>query len=255
MHRLPHSLVICLLSLFLMPYGNVQAGKLDSFEKSAAQERERDDSRGERRSDSCIADILGDIIVDILGHGMLYGGATSWARVTPSSRDCPTAELTARDLGDPQIPFMRLDFGFQDVESDIDAYDYRVECGYGPLGLHFDQTHYRETSTSDELDLIRLYGLYRMSFGARVQIDLGLGALTIDGDDRDSRFSFTMPILIYPSDHVGIEVRPAWAGNITDYDVGLLATWRYSSIKVGYRWVKSPEESLDGPYVGLSVHF
>jgi hypothetical protein len=160
-----------------------------------------------------------------------------------------------RDFGEPQIPFVRLDFSFQDVESDVYAYDYRVEGGYGPLGLQFDQTHYRETIPGDELNLIRLYGLYRMSFGSNVEMDLGFGALTIDGDDYDSRFSFTTPILIYPSDHVGIELRPAWAANVSDYDVGLLATWRYSSIKVGYRWVKSPDESLNGPYVGLSVHY
>ena len=51
---------------------------------------------------------------------------------------------------------------------------------------------------------------------------------------------------------MGIEIRPAWAENVTDVDVALLLTLGPSSLKAGYRWIEHPHESLNGPYAGVS---
>jgi hypothetical protein len=158
-------------------------------------------------------------------------------------------------MGEALIPFARFDLSYQDVESDVDAWDYRLEGGYGPVGLQCNLTHYSEETPEDDLDMLRFYGMYRMSFGTIVEVDLGLGALTIDGNGRDTRFSLTVPVRIYPTDWLGIEIRPAWADNVTDCDIALLLTAPYVSLKAGYRWVSSPTESLNGPYAGLAVHF
>jgi hypothetical protein len=51
----------------------------------------------------------------------------------------------------------------------------------------------------------------------------------------------------------GIELSPAWADGVSDYDIAVLLSQRYGSLKLGYRWLRSPNESLDGPYVGISA--
>jgi hypothetical protein len=175
--------------------------------------------------------------------------------VNPDWYDDLPAEWEPRPVGSPRLPFMRFDFGYQWVESDIDAYDYRGEIGYGPIALCYNQTRYQESGPADELDLIRVYGLYRMSFGPYLEVDVGLGKLTLDGNARDTRFSFTVPVRIHPSEYVAIEIRPAFSENIDDVDIGVLLTPRYLSLRAGYRWVSSPGASLNGPYAGASVHF
>jgi hypothetical protein len=59
-------------------------------------------------------------------------------------------------------------------------------------------------------------------------------------------------LLVHPHPNFGVEFRPAWSDRVSDYDLGVLITWRYASLKTGYRWVLTPHESLNGPYVGLS---
>jgi len=242
------------------------AGTLDDFEKSALQDKpeksrqntsHRKDCDGgySSHTDSCIVDIFGYLLVDIAGAGIVVGGATSWERTANSLDYSVASEVPARKLGDVLLPFTRLDFAYQDIGHGVEAYDYRAEWGYGPAAIQFNQTRYSEGSPRDNLDLTRIYGLYRMSFGSTVEIDMGFGGLTMHGNDLDSRFSFTLPILFHPNEFVGIELRPAWADNIADYDIALLLSQHFSSLKIGYRWVNSPAISLHGPYAGLSAHF
>ncbi|MBT3296167.1 MAG: hypothetical protein HN919_21225 [Verrucomicrobia bacterium] len=245
------AMTVCLTAAWPCP---VAAGTLDAFEADAKPERKKEESCRRGGRNSCIDDALGEIIFQVIGGGMLYGGVVSWARVA-SEDDCYDLDCIPREMGTPLIPFARFDFSYQDAESTVDANDYRFEGGFGPFGVHFNQTHYKEASPEDSLDLIRVHGLYRMSFGSMVEVDLGLGALTIDGNDRDTRFSLTLPVRIYPYDWLGVEVRPAWADGVTDWDVALLLTAPFTSMKAGYRWVSSPNKSLNGPYVGLAVHF
>ena len=246
-------LLLVVIACGLLPV-TVFAGKLDAFEDGARQEQPRDACHRKRNGGSRCADTMSDLLLKGLGLGMLYGGAASWARVDADS-SAYDMDVVPREAGEPLIPFVRFDVSYHDVESDVDAYDYRVEGGYGPFAIQFNQTHYSEESPDDELDLFRFYGMYRMSFGTRVEVDLGLGALTIDGNDNDTRFSLTLPVRIYPCDWFGVEIRPAWADGVTDVDVGLLLTKPYASLKAGYRWVSSPSETLNGPYAGLAVHF
>ena len=91
---------------------------------------------------------------------------------------------------------------------------------------------------------------------------LGLGGLVISGNETASGISGTAPVLIHPWEFLGLEFRPAWAGVndnvVQDYDLSLLAGWRFVSVRAGYRWTilddahfraaAIPEEDLWGPY-------
>jgi len=90
-------------------------------------------------------------------------------------------------------------------------------------------------------------------------MDLSLGSLVVNGDDNNSRMSFTMPLLIHPWKFLSFEFRPAWASVngrvVQDYDLAVLAAWSYVGCRAGYRWVRAGNQSLDGPYTGLTVRF
>ena len=248
----PYAAGLCLM----VSCGLLSAGTLDSFERAATKPTPPSGHSGDdhdSHTDSCVSDLIGDVFVEAFSV-LLYGGVASWERLNPEES---RSELGAepRELGESLIPFIRVDACYESVKSDIDALDYRVEAGYGPVGVHFNQTHLREKAPDDRLDLFRVFGLYRMSLGSLAELDLGFGALTIDGEQTNTKFCFTMPLLINLGNVAGIEVRPAWTETVSDYDVGILLGWRVMSLKAGYRWVASGDEKLDGPYAGLSVRF
>ena len=78
-------------------------------------------------------------------------------------------------------------------------------------------------------------------------------------EDRNSGFSWTLPVLVRPVDWLLVELRPMWSdldgSRIDEYELGALFNWNFAAIKAGYRWTHSPNESLDGPFVGLSLRY
>lgn len=261
-----------LLSGLMVFSFNTSAGKLDDFEQGATKKSKcdptgrdcdkddkddkdhKDDKDYEGDADDLsIAGFLADVFVNVFQ----VGGMNSWDRVQAVEPDPVPSPVGRRQLGEFTTPFLRLDAVYQDIESDVDAMDYRAELGYGPVAVHYNLTHLNEDDPDDALVLHRLYGMYRMSFGSRFEWDFGAGILTIDGDDRNTGFSFTMPLIAKFIDWLGAEFRPAWSvvndNNIHEYDLGLLLGKQYANVKAGYRWISAGAESLNGPYAGLSL--
>ena len=173
-------------------------------------------------------------------------------------------------LGEPVLPFARFDGGHQTVETNVEARDYYAQVGYEMIGLDVRHTRFTETNPSDHLDLYRIHGLLRLggAFGSGTlgqgaqsfwEVDVGLGYVQLAGNNRQGAFSFTLPILLYPSKHWGLEFRPAWAtindSTLQDYDLSAHFLLKYVGLKVGYRWLKSPNMDLSGPYVGAVTRF
>jgi hypothetical protein len=246
------------------------AGKLRSFERDATRDRSGRDRRSDRpdptfdSDDSYIRHGRSGSISDFMFNDLLYlslihPGRRSWARVSADSARLGDLTLEPREPGDPLIPFVRFDAAYQDVDSDVEAFDYRVQVGYGPVGVELHQTRYWEQQPPDSLDIYRVYGLYRLSIGNSLEVDVGLGAIVIDGAETNVGFSSTTPILFYPVDWLVAEFRPMWSdiqGSVTqEYGVALLLNWGYVALRGGYRWTHSPMESLDGPFVGFSVRY
>lgn len=258
-------------SLILAPVSGPElalAGKLEDFEKDATKEnrdREKKDTKEDRSGGSpggTLADSFFDVIVEGVVKGvfaaMLYGGSHSMKRVDPLDAR-PSENITPRREGEALLPFIRLDFSLQNVESDVTAWDWRGEAGYGPFAVQFRTTRYEEKIPPDELKTFQDHILYRMSFGPTVEFDAGVGNLFITGKEEHSGISFTFPLLIHPSRHYGIELRPTWStideNNIQDIDLSVLAGWDYASVRAGYRWFHSDRESLDGPFIGIALRW
>jgi hypothetical protein len=268
------SYLLCLAIIVLLIPASGVAGNLDDFEKDTQRTRGKEarDSSGDENEDplgSCIGDVVGDITINCLGDFLsslftttiVEGSSASMERVHPDDEEKklsrpeakPTKGIKPHQLGEALLPFIRIDGSYQDVKSDISAFDYRAEIGYGPLGFQVRQTQYQESNPHDELRITQIHSLLRLSFDHRVEVDLGLGTFTINGDDQQKRFSFTSPIFIYPKEFIGIEFRPTLnEGSVNDYDLGMALSLPYISLRMGYRWVVSIHESLDGPYLGFS---
>ncbi|MBA4366380.1 MAG: hypothetical protein C0403_01935 [Desulfobacterium sp.] len=269
------TLLLCIYFIIFSP--QVFAGKIDDFERDATKEKvekRRTPSKtdkikttlGDEIASNCIggcADVFLSKMISSLFINAAYFGVVSWHRSDSeeSSLRPPYSEqdisIENRKLGQALIPIFRVDLCYQNVESDVEALDLRTEVGYGPVSIQARTTHYIEDQPDDNIDIHQAHLLYRMSIGDVFEIDLGMGGMILEGDDNNSGISFTTPFLYHPKDYFGIEFRPSWSsikGNIIkDYDLDLLLGWRFISFRAGYRWLKSENESLSGPFVGLSL--
>ncbi len=267
---IPKKLVLVVL---LICYASTtMAGELDQFEAEATKPAEDstsrkptskqdkqldDDNNGERDTSDDISDVIVEMIAEFAFYGVVYGGVSSWERVQPSGQANETQ--TPRQFGDPAIPFARIDVNYQSVSSDIDAQDSRVELGFGPLGVQYRKTEYDEDNPDDSLTIEQWHGLYRMSLGDYLEIDLGYGRFTLEGNATSRGSSFTLPVLFRPTENIGIEWRPTWSSingsDISDHDLGIHFRYQIAALRVGYRWLEAGEADLDGPYIGLAMHF
>ncbi len=61
------------------------------------------------------------------------------------------------------------------------------------------------------------------------------------------------------SENIDLELRPTLTAIndnlIGDYDIGILMRHKYISFEMGYRWMLSENESLHGPYIGISLRY
>ena len=164
-----------------------------------------------------------------------------------------------RELGDPVIPYVRVDAAYHDVSSDIEAEDFYAQLGHGALGVDLRYTQFTEEQPRDTLDLLWVHALGRLSYYKHLEIDIGAGMVQMKGNDRNEGFSFTMAALFYPMDWWGVELRPTFAelnsSTLTDIDVSLHLRYSVGGVKFGYRWLKSENLSLTGPYAGVVLRF
>jgi hypothetical protein len=121
------------------------------------------------------------VVLDTVGELVSYGGRLSLARV---QSDSDISRITPRQIGSPDLPFVRIDFGYQDLESSVEAFAGRTEAGYGPVGLQYHLAHLRQGSTHEHLDLSYFHGLYRVSPSDAFEFGIGLGQILLEGEAR-----------------------------------------------------------------------
>lgn len=258
--------IALIVMVSLLPQA-AESGQLDSFEDSVKNESYKGQQQeNHTRQDNCAEGhapdcSFGDDLFDIFFNIIIVGGDYSFRRAASASSTEYQDEqntgyrVSPRKPGEALIPLFRFDGTYQPYKSDVSAQDYRLEVGYGPFAVSINKTSYSERNPRDSLSLSRAYGAYRMSYGPRLEVDFGVGTLKVEGNERKSYAFLTLPILYYPTDSFGFEVRPSWAANISDYDFSAFVSQGYCSLKFGYRIVKTNSQSLDGPYIGLSVRY
>jgi len=242
--------------LSLLPSTVSFAGSLAEFEKAATHGNDIPRATASDRDGKNDDDYWLVAVLDIVGDVVSYGGSLSLARV---GHVLGVGAVAPRETGSADLPFIRFDFAYQDLESDVDAFDGRVEAGYGPAAVQYRLTRMRQGSTQEHLKLSYAHGLYRISGSDAFEFALGLGQVVLEGEARSSGASFTVPLNIYPLPEIGIRLVPTWSdinGNtIRDYDASVAYVPPYFSLRLGYREITSHQETLRGPYAGVSFHY
>ncbi|MBN1362307.1 MAG: hypothetical protein JW993_17055 [Sedimentisphaerales bacterium] len=255
--------IAVILAVVVTMAGTAPGGTLDKFEEDATRDRSRDDS-GRDRHRSSWDDDPWDSFGGNFGAGIVNGlviapGQASWARVSGDENRLADLGWDPREPGDPLLPIVRFDFAYFNLQSDVEAMDYRAQVGYGPFAVELNPTFYEEEIPADDLDIYRIWGLYRMSITDRIEFDFGAGAIVLEGNETNTGFSLTTPILAQVYDWLLVEFRPIWSEinetSIDEYEAAVLLNWKSLAVKAGYRWTRSPETSLNGPFFGLSIRY
>lgn len=211
---------------------------------ASSPRREHDDGVGHELGEEIIEGLL-DVTMTILAEG----GRSTLRRLDPAT-DVPLQ----RTDGDPSIPFVRYDFGYQRVSANIDAHINRFEGGYGPVALFLEDYSFNETSPASTLKIQRHMLLYRMS-GKLAEIDFGFGESVISGMQRTTVGAVSLRGRFVIDENVSIEVMPIWGGGMSDYELALQWGRQFGSLKIGYRALYSPDVSLSGPFAGFALYF
>jgi hypothetical protein len=169
--------------------------------------------------------------------------------------------------GTTGLPYVRFDYRWQYLDSQLDAHDYLLEAGYKILAFYGRSTDYEDRSNGETLNIDQYYGMLRYGggddffFPGTFQIAAGLGGYSIRGMQKQDGVAFTLPLSFNPYDFIGFEFRPAWASindrNISDYDISMSLGYLYLQGRIGYRWlwVQHDGHWLDGPYAGMTFTF
>jgi hypothetical protein len=231
--------------------GSALGGSLDRFEGDATRMRPPPPAPVSRAGDRSL---LGALFAPFYEATFM---AIGWLVQEASDHAFDLADT--RNAGDPILPEARLDVAYQNVASDIRALSYSLELGYGALGADFRQTHYREDQPKGTLNIYRFHALSRMCAMDNLEVDFALGAVVIQGDKSNAGLSFGLPVRYWYTEYAGVELQPFW-GNIhgtltSDCDLSALVRFENTSLRLGYRWMESPGQSLNGPCIGLSFRY
>jgi len=254
----PHKQCLLLLTAALACLLWSHAGELDDFERSLNKKRVRTDRRVRSHDGDDWADeLIADCIMGLIGECLLV----PFSGVAAAEGTGNAIEFwDERDPGWPTIPMLRLDTAYQNVNgSDIEAVDHTFEIGWGPVAAEFNHTYYWEDEPPDHLNIFQALFLWRMPASPNFEMDLALGNTMVEGNSSTNSFTIGFPARLWVNEHVGIEGRLMWTsldgGSITDHRIGGVLRYEFASIKAGYRYRKSDEESLSGPYIGLSFRY
>ncbi len=211
MHRISFIVVSGLFALQAI------GGQLDDFEKKGKKEKSSSSSSSKvqsQSSDSSSSSSFGSGTYPSSSSGSNFAGDfLVWLVTAPfQSRNSDVAPLASdaydgegwadgdtglfagHTLGKLTKPYIRADYNWQHIDSNLEAHDLRIEAGYKLLGFYGRHTVYTESNPTDELTLNQYYGMLR--FGGALHhenflngswdVGLGLGTAVQEGNEEHS---------------------------------------------------------------------
>lgn len=263
--------IILVLGVFV---STAMSGQLDDLEKKSKKKKSDSSSSSEiqtQSSDSASSSSYGSGTYPSSGSGESFSESflswlvmapfQSWRHrddAAPLSTDSEDEEgwageervlFSKHTLGSLTMPYVRADYNWQHIDSNLKAVDLRVEAGYKVLAFYGRHTLYTESNPTAELTVNQYYGMLR--FGGTLphgeflsgswEAGLGLGMVQQIGVEEASSGAFTVPLKFYPTNWIGVEFRPAWYHwndrAIGDYDLSASLGWRFVQVRGGYRWL------------------
>lgn len=231
-----------------------EEGALRKFEKSTQPTSTRN-GRGDTQSEVPYSKGHDDngllqFALEVVGEMFAMGGRSSMSRILPQGESSSVPRMN----GEPLIPFIRYDFAFQRISSDISARSNRIEGGYGPLALYLEDYAFIENNPPSALNVGRLMFLYRMA-GDVTEIDVGLGRTVLAGATRTEIDAITVRAKYRFNEHFALDFQPVFGDRLYDLELALSYGQQFGAIKVGYRSLNSPSDSLSGVFTGLAFYY
>jgi hypothetical protein len=236
-------------------------GRLETFEREANEGKPKTPSSGSsaRRSTTYhfgsskdknrFSENLAEAVLVTGAAGLALGGAQAH-EVSQS-----------RGAGDPVLPIVRIDAGFQWVDENVDAWDIGGGIGWSVLGVTGRHTQFTEQGVDQDLRFTQAHVVYRMAILNQFEMGLGFGAAWLRGGEKETGFSFALPMRYWPKENVGIEVMGAWTAfdgvRLTDVESALVVQFRGINVRAGYRWLELEDDrgSLSGFRVGVGFRY
>jgi hypothetical protein len=226
--------IIVVLGLFAL---QATGGQLDDFEKKGKKEKSDSSSSSQPKqqsSDSSSSSFGSGTYPSSNSGNSFAGDFLIWLVTAPfQSRNNDAAPLASdsydgegwadgdtglfagHTLGKLTKPYVRVDYNWQYINSNLEAQDLRVEAGYKLLAFYGRHTLYTESNSTNnlnELTLNQYYGMLR--FGGALhhenflngswEVGLGLGTAQQMGNEEHSSWALTVPVKFYPTDWFGL---------------------------------------------------
>jgi hypothetical protein len=247
------------LAALLLPGGVAAQGTLETFEREIATPRAPASTPAPAAETNTVHS--GRLNGFDLFLNMVFGIYAD-AESSGFSNDSDPTQLSAppREAGDPQMSYVRIDAGYQNLRSDVVAADGGLEIGVRNFALHHRSTRFKESQPDDTLRMQQTHFLWRATTEPGVEANFGLGYLSFDGNQRSSGLSATVPIRWKVQEWVHVDLRAAWAEvnghGVSDYDLAIGLLGRFAGVRLGYRYIDVHNApALQGPYVGLSLYY
>jgi hypothetical protein len=260
--RIISALLMVLISL------PASAGKLDDFEKSATKPKsEKRSSSSSSSSDSSGG--FASSLLEALLRPVIEGTARMAVDLTTAGtagsmqktnkrlgKDVEIPDLSEGAESEFGVPLLQLDVGYGSG-SEIQWSDLRAETGLGPFSLFMRKSQYVETNEEDDLEITNFGFNYRLFFGNRTEVSLGVGDYELDGNKTYKSGSFQFSINHQLRKNLGFEYsRVSVSGNnlnLADSEYSLLYGKDHWYARFFYRSMDTTDTSLDGIGMGLSL--
>jgi hypothetical protein len=166
--------------------------------------------------------------------------------------------------GTPRLSYLRMDAAWQDLaentgtQAGVDAWDLGLTAGFGPFAGQYRQTRFDSLPNGERPRLHQSYFLYRMSYLAILEWNLGAGASALETDGMGEAYlSFTSPVRLHLP-YVCLEAVPSWSEwdgeRFRDLEFAAITHVRGIGLRAGYRWLEAPGiGDVSGAFAGVSL--
>lgn len=232
--------------LVIFTFTNVEAGELHDFEKDATLKRGSDsvDPDQDRDRDDC-----GIIWLLLFACGNYSIDDSSV--VQSSDHDGQNINhLNSSTLA-------RVDVHYQNSTTDVSSLGLDFEASKNNFGFHAKIAEFSETSPNDDLSFFQFHGLFQPNARSNFSLALGVGLGILSGEHNTTGISFFIPAKYKLNNIFSFEA----SGSITslnknpiiDTKISVKTSYKRISFLMSYMSLISPNESIHGPSIGLSL--
>jgi len=153
--------------------------------------------------------------------------------------------------------YFRADAIYQTSETDVSSINFDLQGIKNSFGFRTKLSKFSETTPNDDLSYIQFHGLYKPQATNNFDVAMGLGIGVLRGEQNTSGLSLYVPIYYKLNSMFSLEA----SGSITrlnrnpiiDTRMSVSSRYKHIALILSYLALISPEESIHGPSLGISV--